>query len=201
MSVRPLPWLAGAAAALAAVIVAELASAPAAPGPRTPPPRLAAAAAGPAVALDRSDDVAVVLARPLFARDRRPDPAQAAAATENQSLPHLTGILVVGGDRRAIFSGEGAAHSAVVREGDQVGAYRVTGITGNDVTLLGPDGSYAVRPRFSAASPAAASSTVAVPAFQLPQPPDAPRFVPPSQLGLADVRAGIAAGAQPAPAK
>ena len=100
--------------------------------------------------------VAEVLARPLFSPTRRPD--QITGPIGNVAtvagVPRLSGILVNGADRRAIFAGSeqsGRVQSIVAREGETVGAYHVKSVTLDAVTLTGPGGEHVLRPRFSTA--------------------------------------------------
>ncbi len=131
---------------LAGIMVLEFESAP---SPRSATMSLAApvtqpvSAAAPASMSDAQ--LSEVLGRPLFASDRRPDPLrQSAGEKAGPGLPHLTGILVSGFDKRAIFAGPDDgnpdARGTVVREGDQIGQYRVQSINVSAVALSGPDG-------------------------------------------------------------
>lgn len=89
-----------------------------------------------------------LLARPPFARDRRPDHAApgAAAAAGGPGMPRLTGIVLSGGDRRAIFTPAGEARSVVVREGGAVGPFQVGTIAAGTVVLTGPGGTHVLAP-------------------------------------------------------
>ena len=90
--------------------------------------------------------VATVLARPLFRPDRRPPAAPGAAAGKAAELPRLTGIMIDGGGRRAIFADERKPIVAV--EGDRIGVYLVQAIAPGEVTVYGPEGQRVLRPAF-----------------------------------------------------
>ena len=131
--------------------------------PPTPP----AVAQNPASIKLYDTYVAETLARPLFSPRRRPDeavkgsPSVAAVA----GVPRLSGILVDGADRRAIFAGAeqgGRLQSIVAREGDAVGVYRVQSVTRDGVKLSGPDGEHVLKPSFSSAA------TNGMPGLQIP---------------------------------
>nr|WP_294529035.1 hypothetical protein [uncultured Rhodopila sp.] len=106
--------------------------------------------------------LAAILARPLFSPDRRP---AASAARSVSGLPRLTGIVVTGSRKLAIFAGPGKA--MVAEEGVRLGAYEVTAISDAGVTVAGPEGTTVLRPIFDPASPPAAKAA----AFQRPEPP------------------------------
>ena len=157
-------------------------------GLQAPPPAdrsaatVATASAGPLPDI-LPGQVSALLARPPFSPDRRPDPAAASGA--DPRLPHLTGITVSSGDRRAIFAGPNGARSAVLGQGDQIGVYRVQTISPAEVVLTGPDGAHTVRPTFSAApSPV----PIAPPPFVVPVPGALP--VQPFPVALPPALAG-----------
>ena len=130
----------------------------------------------PAVSLMR-EQVATVLARPLFAPNRRPAAGGGAAPS---GLPRITGILVDGGRRTVIFAAAEGGRPIVVGEGGEVAGFRVQSIESGQVTVLGSDGARVLRPSFDPSPrPAVAAS----------QPPGLPGFI-----GLA------APGVVPAPA-
>ncbi len=197
-----MPVLAALAVVFCAAIAAELSGPGASEAPVRPQAPLAALPRQGAPPADASQAqlVAALLTRPPFAPDRRPDPGQGAAT--DPGLPHLTGILISGDDRRAIFTtneaGRPEGRSTVVREGDSLGAYRVEAISPASVILTGPGGSHTVQPHFSNAPPPVpglASNGLA----GLPPPPIAMQDPgrPGGPLGLAMYRNGPAA---PAPA-
>lgn len=85
-----------------------------------------------------------ILARPLFLPGRRvPPPAPVARTTPDEKklpLPRLTGILMAGGTRLAVFQIVGADKPVTASLGDAVSAWKVTGIKPNEVKLTGADG-------------------------------------------------------------
>ncbi len=176
------------AVVLAGVVALELAS-----GAATPVALREAAggALGTAPAAKLTDpmpqQVAVLLARPPFSPDRKPD---AVAGADDPRLPHLTGILVNSQERKAIFAGRDGGRGTVVGQGDQVGAYRVQDISATDVTLAGTDGPHVVRPTFSAA---AAAGAIAPPAGIPPTPP----ITPPPPAALTTLPPNLSAPAVP----
>lgn len=151
------------AAALAGTIALELRSQPtddsAMPAiqPRPPVP----AASGAILAgSGGAEAMAAILARPLFAPDRRPPSAGTAAAPPPPApLPRVTGILIEGDRRSVIFAAAAdGARPLVVGEGGQVNGFRVQSIKAGEVTLMGPDGARTLRPSFDARAPAAAAA-------------------------------------------
>lgn len=153
----PTPVLLGLAAGLAGVIGLELSSAWSAP-PELPVAGVAGrAAASPAAdrrggMADRPEAwAAAALARPLFAPGRRPEAlASVAAAPVGAGLPRLSGVLIDGERRRAIFAGANGAMPVTTGEGGDVAGFRVQKIEAAQVTLAGPDGVRVVRPSFGA---------------------------------------------------
>jgi general secretion pathway protein N len=108
--------------------------------------------------LARADDgEKVVLARPLFSPDRRP---LVAAAHSVSGLPRLSGIVVSGARKVALFAGPG--RTIVAEEGLRVGAYDVVAISDSGVTVAGPGGTTVLRPVFDPALPAAARAPAMV---------------------------------------
>jgi hypothetical protein len=89
-----------------------------------------------------------ILARPLFSPTRRP------VGTAVNGLPRLTGIVVTGSERIAIFAAPANEHPIVARAGAHVGAYEVQTIADSGVTVVGPGGTILIRPIFDAARPA-----------------------------------------------
>lgn len=94
-----------------------------------------------------ADLLARSLARPLFNPDRRPTPEIGrAGGALSPEMPRLTGILVTANGRHAIFaSGD---RSIVVGEGESIGGFRVTGISGEQIAVEGPQGPRILRPSF-----------------------------------------------------
>jgi len=147
-------------AVLLAVIALELSAAPA------PPPRDAAPVRVADLPTTEAEDVSglvpTILARPLFARDRRPS-ASAAAAGASDQMPRLAGILIDRGQKRAIFQPEGDAKPISVAEGEQVAGWQVKTIAADGVTLAGPKGTETVQPKPDPALAAAAATAQPLP--------------------------------------
>ena len=142
-------WVGGAALALAAIIAAELA-----PAPATPPlPEIAvpampdSPAAQPVPAGSSIGAVATILARPLFAPSRRPP---SAPATATAASLRLSGTIVGPSGRRAIFEPAGGGKPVVVRVGDRVGSEIVRAITPGTVLVVGADGPHLLAPAYTA---------------------------------------------------
>jgi hypothetical protein len=105
-----------------------------------------------------------VLARPLFSPDRRP--AASSGARSVSGLPRLSGIIVTGGRKVAIFAAPGKP--IVAEEGLRIGVYDVTAISNSGVTVAGPEGTTVLRPLFDPGPPAAVAKG---PVMQRPVPP------------------------------
>ena len=163
---------------------------PVASGPVTTPP---------AEAETRDQWVATILARPLFASDRRPQAVVAAAKPNptGPTLPRLAGILVVGDSKRVIFAGTGSGRPLVLAEGADVSGFRVQSIEPERITLVGPDGVRTLLPSFDpnpAAAPAPPPQAAAfVPALPSILPP--PNAGPPQAVGIPS-NAALANGLQ-----
>lgn len=132
-------------------------------------------AAAPATMTAANNDV--LLKRPLFSQTRRPpDVAGPASATVGsaEAVPRMTGILIDGPNRRAIFAGGHGGKAVTVVEGGRLGAFTVQSIGPRQVTLVGPAGPQTVRTTFdpSLAAPVQAPATSFVspqfPGIQLP---------------------------------
>jgi hypothetical protein len=142
----------------------------------------------------RRDEVAMILARPLFSATRRPRqdpdaPAQAAAAAT--ALPRMTAILINGKLRSAIFDGNGKP--TILGEGGHLGPFTIQRIEAQQVTVIGPEGKRVVRTSFSNDPPppptlpqamlpgpqlGTQSGTQAPPPFGVILPPGTPNLVP-----------------------
>ena len=172
-------------AALLAVAVAAALAWPDAEAVPVRPAPLPRAAAGASPAEPAASYAAVMLARPLFTPDRRPDVADtgpAPAARDRPEPPRLTGILVTSAGRSAIFAAlGGGGRATVVNEGGSLGRWRVAAIHAGDVQLAGPEGLRTVRPAYSDA-PLAVVAGGQLP--QLPQ-PDTRTVSSPAFPGLA----------------
>ena len=109
-----------------------------------------------------------ILARPIFSPGRRP---AGSAAHSVAGLSRLTGIIVAGPRKVAIFAAAAAGGAPVlVEEGSQINAYRVTAISQTDVTVTGPNGTLVITPIFDQARPAA-PVVPALPRPDLSKPP------------------------------
>ena len=120
-------------------------------------------AGGAADALS-AQEVATMLARPLFTPDRRPAEAGGDATT---GLARLTGVVVTAAGKTAIFAGSVDGRPLVVPEGARIGQYVVASIEADAVTIIGPDGRRVLHPTFDPNQPAVQSS---VPSPAAPQP-------------------------------
>jgi hypothetical protein len=121
-----------------------------------------AAATAAVLRLDRPaprEAVAVLLARPLFSRDRRPAIAAPQAVTP---LPRLSGIMVTGTRRYAIFAPDRGA-AIIAAEGSSVGGFRISEITARLVIAVGPNGAMTLRTRYEAAGDSAGAAIVTGP--------------------------------------
>jgi hypothetical protein len=113
--------------------------------------------------------LADILGRPLFSPTRRP------ADTGVSGLPRLTGIVVAGSQRVAIFAGPANGHPIIAQAGAHVGAYEVQTIADEGVTVVGPEGTTLIKPIFDVARPSVTApppvpAAPAVPPAR-PQPP------------------------------
>jgi hypothetical protein len=123
----------------------------------------------------RRDEVASVLARPVFSLSRRPRdvaarPVPAAPAT---ILPRMTAILIDGRIKSAIF--EGTGKPTVLSEGGRIGPFVIQKIEPQQVTIIGPDGKRVVHTSFATT----------------------PTTLPPPPTGLAGARVAPPASAPP----
>lgn len=86
----------------------------------------------------------IVLGRPLFRPDRRPVTAPAQATP----LPRLSGILIGAGTKLALFADDQGT-TIMAAPGATVGAYRISNIETNEVTLVAPGVKLVLRPHFA----------------------------------------------------
>lgn len=86
-----------------------------------------------------------ILAAPLFSPDRRP------VEVGVRGLPRLSGIVVTGSQRLAIFAAPSSGRRIVAEAGARIGAYTVQTIADDGVTVVGPEGTSVIRPVFDAA--------------------------------------------------
>ncbi len=103
----------------------------------------------------RAEWLNAIMARPLFSPTRRP------VETTVSGLPRLTGIVVTGSERVAIFAAPANEHPIVAHSGTRVGAYEVQTIADDGVTVVGPGGTVLIRPIFDVARPSPGPGTPA----------------------------------------
>jgi hypothetical protein len=101
--------------------------------------------AGPSVS-EIAHRVEIILARPLFAPGRRPDPAAQQAGDD--SLPRLTGVSLSVDGKFALFASPGSGRAIVVPEGGRIAGRVVSAIETDTVTVVGSDGRHIVRLAF-----------------------------------------------------
>ncbi len=100
-----------------------------------------------------------ILERPLFSRDRRPaarSTPTASSGTGPVPLPRLSGVIVSGSGRSAIFAGAAGGHVTVIGEGAKIGRYTVDRIEAGRVTVAGPEGKQVLRLHAPKGAPAKA---------------------------------------------
>jgi hypothetical protein len=134
----------------------------------------------PAVAVDDAASLLpIILARPLFATDRRPKAGPAPIGAPSDDMPRLAGILIDRADRHAIFQPSGDAKSVSLIEGDQIAGWQIQHIAADGVTLTGPKGVQVLTPKADASlSPPSNIDPMAPGAVPRP-PPNVPRqFLP-----------------------
>lgn len=90
--------------------------------------------------------------RPLFSITRRPATAGSVRPQSPASppLPRLTGIVVYHGHREALFTASDQWRPLVAHEGGRIGAYTVSRIEQQQVTVSGPEGPRTLRTSFAA---------------------------------------------------
>lgn len=119
---------------------------------------------------EASRRAAVILARPLFNPNRRPD---ASVAEAGPGLARLTGVITTTAGRSAIFAGPSGGKPIVVEEGGRIGPYVVGSIDGGTVTLIGPEGQRVLHPAFDPspqAKPPGVPAPMSVPQARLAVP-------------------------------
>ena len=160
-----------AAVCLAFLVVYELRPVPVG---SSDPASGAAATAGPAsgsagiVSADRAGSTDTLLSRPLFSQTRHPGAEAgpvAADAAPSTPLPRMTGIMIDGTHRSAMFAGPAGGKSITVAEGGRVGAFTVESIGPQQVVVLGPEGQRIVHTSFDATLPVPVASPFVVPQF------------------------------------
>ena len=125
-------------------------------GPQSDP------AAGPQSDIDAR--VGEVLARPVFSPDRRP---VATGTRSAAGLTRLTGIVITGSRKVAIFAAQAGGRPVVAEEGSHISAYELKAISDTGVTVVGPTGTMVMAPLFDPTPPPAPKRPLPAPA----QPP------------------------------
>lgn len=132
------------------MIVLALEFLPGAPLPHVrPPPVPHAVQEGDAAEIRNTDEWAdTVLARPLFAPDRKP-PRQhgGPAIVAANGMPRLSGIMITPAGRRAIFMPDGGK-PLVLAEGAALQDGTIARIQADRVVLNGPKGELVLRPSY-----------------------------------------------------
>ena len=88
------------------------------------------------------------VSRPLFSPDRRPIGPEARTI---RGLPRLTGIIVDGTRRVALFAAPQGGRPTVAEAGSHIGAYEVRDVADAGVVVMGPEGTTLIRPLFDPA--------------------------------------------------
>ncbi|HEY1413365.1 MAG TPA: hypothetical protein VGF36_14560 [Rhodopila sp.] len=107
-----------------------------------------------------------ILARPVFSPGRRP------TGTGSHSVPglaRLTGIVVTGSRKMAIFAGQAGGKPIVVEEGAHINAYELKAISESNVTVLGPEGTTVMTPIFDPSPQVPPRRTLSEPARAAPK--------------------------------
>lgn len=141
-------------------------------GPRPAPPLQPARIAGPVrdvqmgVAQPPGQQdawLSDILARPLFSPDRKP-----IGSGNVRGLPRLTGIVVSGSRRVALFAAAPGERPVVREAGTRIGAYEIKVVDDAGVTVSGPGGTTVLRPLFDPSPPSPVARTAPSPR---PEPP------------------------------
>jgi general secretion pathway protein N len=94
----------------------------------------------------RDQWASTLLARPLFAPDRKPVGDSPAASI---GLPRLAGIIASADGAVAIFQPAGSVKAVVARHGDTVAGWEVTTVALDTVTLRKANDRIVLKPRFN----------------------------------------------------
>lgn len=117
----------------------------------------------------REEWLNTILGRPLFNPDRKP-----VITGQIQGLPRLTGIVIASTGNIAIFAGPPNSPAVVTQVGSNIAAFKVTSITVEGVTVVGPTGTLLLKPIFNVAVP---------PTPEVPPPPKSIRRKIPASSG------------------
>ena len=135
--------------------------------------------------LPRQDEVAV-LARPLFSISRRPPDTKTGTNAATDDLPRLSGIMITGVEKHAIFEGDGKPR--VTGVGDQLGDYRILAIMPSAVKVEGPHGTELVSLTFDANKRTSLTPVFSGPGllnqFRQQRPPNVPVPQPPTMTQM-----------------
>jgi hypothetical protein len=104
--------------------------------------------------------LSMILARPVFSPDRKPI---AVGAKGVAGLPRLTGIVVSGSGKIAIFAAPSGGRPVIAEEGAHIDSYEVRAIRDTGVTITGPNGTKMLTPIFDTAQPPSSKPVGSVP--------------------------------------
>ncbi|MDR3436836.1 hypothetical protein [Telmatospirillum sp.] len=157
-------------AAVTVVVIAIEAASLGFGGTLVPPPQRLAPPPEPPAAAPLSS-LETIFARPLFQPGRRSSGHQTTTARGTETLPRLTGIVVDGEKKIAVFQPAGEK-PRVVKEGDAIGGWTIQAIGRRQVVLQKPGGTMTIEPaKDLGGSPAAAVQTNRNVPFQGTTPP------------------------------
>lgn len=103
-----------------------------------------------AVRTDVEARLSEILDRPMFSPDRRPGGVGKKSVS---GLSRLTGIVIAGSRKLAIFAASPGGRPVVAEEGSRVNAYEVRTINDTGVTVVGPGGITVMMPVFDPTPP------------------------------------------------
>lgn len=119
----------------------------------TPVPHAARHETAP-LTFDIDRELSMILARPLFSPDRKP----IGAGTKSiAGLSRLTGIVVTGPRKIAIFATPSGGRPVIAEEGSHIDAHEVKAISDTGVTVAGPNGTTTLTPMIDTAQPPASN--------------------------------------------
>ena len=154
---------------------------------------VAIATAGSDGATIRAARLATLLARPPFSQTRRPPDRTSAAPGARPSdlkLPRMTGILIDGSRRSALFVAPDGGKPISVAVGGTIGPFTVQSIEPQSVVVLGPEGRRMVRTSFDPNPPAPVAPLASAPQPPQQLPPQFPGISPPPGNGVSKFSPG-----------